>query len=288
MSTSLIPSTELRNFISDPLSLLNKRNEGVNDHEESIGETVFAGSEDELSLCASDVENDDISVPDKPIIQCNVISSCCDQNQNTKESKTADQNVPQETESKDLPSDTNHAIDSIISTQKTSSDEPSIVKILNLDCSSGENLKPTPEISPTVDVVDDEQPGPSGYNKPHESDSDSNGSVIEIGPPTMKHPRVLNLITDSDEDVLFNNTQGSGKQKLRKTKKKLTVRDKLAKQEGVMDEREDLQDLSCSICLYCFRLINPFSTEAFICSSSTPALSTSSPSPSESYRDSFL
>ena len=257
MSTSLIPSTELRNFISDPLRLLNKRNNGVSDHEESIGETVFAGSEDELSLCASDVENDDISVPDKPIIQCNVISSCCDQNQNTKESKTADQNIPQETESKVLSSDTNHATDSIISTQETSSNEPSIVKNLYLDRSSGENLKPTSEISPTVDVIDDEQPGPSGYNKPHESDSDSNGSVIEIGPPTMKHPRVLNLITDSDEDVIVNDSQGSGKQKLRKTKK-LTVRDKLAKQEGVMDEREDLQDLSCSICL------GPFEDRTFL------------------------
>ena len=51
------------------------------------------------------------------------------------------------------------------------------------------------------------------------SDTDSNGSVIEFGPPTMKHPRVLNLITDSDEDVIVNNTQGSRKQKLRKTKK---------------------------------------------------------------------
>ena len=27
------------------------------------------------------------------------------------------------------------------------------------------------------------------------SNSDSNGSVIEFGPPTMKHPQVLNLMT---------------------------------------------------------------------------------------------
>ena len=38
----------------------------------------------------------------------------------------------------------------------------------------------------------------------------------------------------------------------------MTARDKLAKQEVVMDEREDLQDLSCSICL------GPFEDRTFL------------------------
>ena len=258
MSTSLIPSTELRNFISDPLRLLNKKNDNVKgndgDDNENPVEIGFAGSEDELSLCASDVEND--VPPEMPIIQCSIISSCCNQDQNTDETRPADQNISQETESKVLPSDESidHATDDITAHEALSTEPEN-----NLDLNhSGEDLKPKLEITLNDNVVDDEQPGPSGYKKPSESDSDSNDSVIEIGPPTLKHPRVLNLITDSDEDTITSNTQqGSGKQKLRKIKK-LTVKDKLAKQEGVLDEREDLQDLNCSVCL------GPFEDRTFL------------------------
>ena len=259
MSTSLIPSTELRNFISDPMIFLNKRNNVREDaiSEDEAFESGFAGSDDELSLCASDVEDD---IPGDSTIQCNVISSCCDQEQKDVKETKSGKNIPNNSEPKVSPVKSNDYTVTEIKTQEISEpvktnlkDDFEIVKYSSESViQKSDNIDQECEISPSADI-DDEQPGPSGY-KPNQSDSDSNSSVIEVEPLKLKHPRVMNLITDSDESD--SNVQKSGKQKLRK--KKMTVKDKLAKQDGVMDEREDLQDLNCSVCL------GPFEDRSFL------------------------
>uniref|UniRef100_A0A7M5ULL8 RING-type E3 ubiquitin transferase n=1 Tax=Clytia hemisphaerica TaxID=252671 RepID=A0A7M5ULL8_9CNID len=278
-SKSVIQSTELRNFIDNPAMEAVVKSKQTEENVEN-----FVASDDELSLCASDHENDDN-------VQCNVISSCFDQeNGNAVDEKLVP--PPKDTDNNETssPKDSMRnelsqepALNEAEQTEVIKSDgKPAVDSvnkdgdqiISNLDSASsslhdidaGSSSSQVTEIldeggcSTTHAVIDEEVAGPSGYTSKniHQSGSESSSdSVVEIDAPQGRFPRTLSLITDSDESEA--GVLQSGKQKLRKKKKKKrTVKEKLSKQEGLMDEREDLQDLNCSICL------GPFEDRTFL------------------------
>ena len=248
-----------------------------------LGFWGFVGSDDELSLCASDHENDDN-------IQCNVISSCFDQETESvtetfvssqKDTINNESSSPMDCVNNELSREPLETVvqqndqteeaktDEISLGSMTREDEnliindpPSSSYTTNTGSSSSHVTEALNEAGPSTSsvVIDEEVAGPSGYSSRniHQSGSESSSSdsVIEIDAPQGKIPRTLSLITDSDESE--NGVPQSGKQKFRKKKKKRTVKEKLSKQEGLMDEREDLQDLNCSVCL------GPFEDRTFL------------------------
>lgn len=106
------------------------------------------------------------------------------------------------------------------------------------------------------DLTDDEEPGPSGYVKPHliiEHSSDSDDSVVILSPPKQPSPIVIEL-SDTDH---FDEESKSGKQK-RKRCRVTSVKDALHKKTMPHGTREDLKDLNCSVCL------GPFENRSFL------------------------
>lgn len=267
LSTSLIPSTELRNFIGDPLKfhLEKKRCENKNENDSEEEET-FIGSEDELSLCTSDVDN----APADSTIQCSVISSCVDdqkKNVLNSQEKNPQETTGTTTEPKKIDLEFNLSIEKEISSISSSNSNASATKNnREYEIKNHVNVYESSRIresdnEPLItnhfessQSADNEQPGPSGYKKPYKfGNSDSDCSVIEVAAPQSKTPHVLNLVTNSEEE---NGGFSQGKQK---KKKKMTVKEKLAKQEGVIDERDDIhEDLNCSVCL------GPFEDRTFL------------------------
>ncbi|XP_057298870.1 E3 ubiquitin-protein ligase Topors-like [Hydractinia symbiolongicarpus] len=106
------------------------------------------------------------------------------------------------------------------------------------------------------DLINDEEPGPSGYVKPHsiiEHSSDSDDSVVILSPPKQPSPIVIEL-SDTDH---FDEESKSGKQK-RKRCRVTSVKDALHKKTMPHGTREDLKDLNCSVCL------GPFENRSFL------------------------
>lgn len=266
------PTPVLRNFLPPEGMSVSIESADNQDELQQIEEglerldSVHIGSDDELSLCASDrdeadLENSPFKEPEtkqdsiRPVkepnecnvsdIQCNVISSCFE-----KVGKAAFDEANQTDEAK-----TDVTIDrdikechSMVQTEKleNSMDEKK-------ERSLEENQPPHEEMP--IDCL----PGPSGYKgslppKNNSSDSDSS-SVMEIIPPAQTKPRVVSLLSNSSgSDGETTKDKRKGKQK----KRKKTVKECLMKQDGINDNREDLKDLSCSICL------GPFDNRSFL------------------------
>lgn len=233
---NLLKSTELRNFLSVVPRDNKENNESVDDKVEdeltcSTGRlhSVQIDSDDQLSICASDDEERDKANKKPTHENITDVSST----QTTSEIQC---NIVSSCCEKDEESTIFQNGNEVLSKTFTKTVEPKI-----------------------EEVVDDEKPGPSGYIKPSDyTENDSTDeSIVEINPPNEKHPRVLNLISDFDSDSA-NPVSHSGKGKQKK-KKKRTVKEQLSRQEGVLDgDREDLKDLTCSICL------GPFENRTFL------------------------
>jgi hypothetical protein len=238
---SLLQSTELRNFLPSVTVTVNQQGNMSPVSIEGVVDT-----DDQLSLCASDQEESEADKSKETVIQCNVVSSCFPKDENN--------------------THTTHKVNLNTNTKKPNGLVSDLPKspVHNLD--QDETIKKQDTIidnyTKTDIVVDNQQPGPSGYSQMKiQTDSDSSSSVVVVDAPEAKGSRILSLITDSDSDENAI-TLSNGKHRAKKTKKKRklrTVKEKLSKQEGIKDgERQDLQDLNCSVCL------GPFENRTFL------------------------